>query len=41
MHMYSLVDSDINVIELRVLSVYSMNSDLVIFGESRFRNTTL
>ena len=41
MHMYSLVDSDINVIELRVLSVYSMNSDLVIFGESRLRNTTL
>ena len=31
MHMYSLVDSDIKVIGLRVLNVYSMNSDLVIF----------
>ena len=31
-HMYSLVDSGINVTGLRVLHVYSINSDLVICG---------
>ena len=31
MHMYSLVNSGTNVIGQRVLNVYSMNSDLVIF----------